>query len=86
MTLHFRLCNGFPQIFKLEVPKHRILHGMPDALQTGQRRLKLTFAQVPCALLPLRLFSFSILLKEIRYSLTIVDDNDMVVYLCSFRF
>ena len=52
----------------------------------------LTFTQVPCVLLLLRLFPFSILLKEVcdllwhRYLLTIVDDNDVVVHLCPFRF
>ena len=90
MTLHVQFRNGSPQIFKPEVPEHRILHGTLDALQTGQHRFKLTFTQVPCVLLLLRLFPFSILLKEVcdllwhRYLLTIVDDNDVVVHFVSF--
>ena len=90
MTLHVQFRNGSPQIFKPKVPEHRILHGTLDALQTGQRRFKLTFTQVPCVLLVLRLLPFSILLKEVRdllwhrYLLTIVDDNDRVVYFVSF--
>ena len=81
-----------PQIFKPEVPEHCILHGTLDAIRTGQHRFKLTFTQVPCVLPLLRLFPFSILLKEVcdllwhRYLLTIVDDNDVVVHLCPFRF
>ena len=81
---------ALPQIFKPEVPEHCILHGAPDALQTGQHRFKLTFTQVPCVLLFLRPFPFSILLKEVcdllwhRYLLTIVDDNDRVVHFVSF--
>ena len=92
LTLHIQFRNGSPQIFKLEVPEHRILHGTLDALQIGQHRFKLTFTQVPCVLLLLRLFPFSILLEEVcdllwhRYLLTIVDDNDVVVHLCPFRF
>ena len=79
-----------PQIFKPEVPEHRILRGTLDAFQTGQHRFKLTFTQVPCVLLFLRPFPFSILLKEVcdllwhRYLLTIVDDNDVVVHFVSF--
>ena len=33
--------HGFPQIFKPEVPKRRIYHGMPDTTQAGQLRLDL---------------------------------------------
>ena len=74
------------------VSEQAILHGTLDALRTGRHRFKLTFTQVPCVLLLLRLFPFSILLKEVcdllwhRYLLTIVDDNDVVVHLCPFRF
>ena len=51
LTLHVQFRNGSPQIFKPEVPEHRILHGTLGALQTGQHRFKLTFTQVPCVLL-----------------------------------
>ena len=90
--MHIQFRNGSPQIFKPEVPEHRILHGTLDALKTGQHRFKLTFTQVPCVLLLLRLFPFSILLKEVcdllwhRYLLTVVDDDNVVVHLCPFRF
>ena len=88
--MHIQFRNGSPQIFKPEVPEHRILHGTLDALKTGQHCFKLTLPQVPCVLLLLRLFPFSILLKEVcdllwhRYLLTIVDDNDVVVHFVSF--
>ena len=90
LTLHVQFRNGSPQIFKPEVPERRILHGTLDALQTGQHRFKLTFTQVPCVLLVLRLLPVPILLKEVRdllwyrYLLTIVNDNDRVVYFVSF--
>ena len=59
-------------------------------IRTGQHRFKLTFTQVPCVLLLLRLFPFSILLKDVCdllwhcHLLTIVDDNDRVVNFVSF--
>ena len=65
LTLHVQFRNGSPQIFKPKVPEHCILHGTLDAIRTGRHRFKLTFTQVPCVLLFLRLFSFSILLKEV---------------------
>ena len=88
--MHIQFRNGLPQIFKLEVPERRILHGSPDAIRTGRHRFKLTFTQVPCVLFVLRLLPFPILLKEVRdllwyrYLLTIVNDNDRVVYFVSF--
>ena len=90
MTLHVQFRNGSPQIFKPEVPEHRILHGTLDAIRTGRHRFKLTFTQVPCVLLVLRLFPFSILLKEVcdllwhRYLHTVIDNNDIVVHFVPF--
>ena len=49
--MHIQFRNGLPQIFKLEVPERRILHGTLDAIRTGRHRFKLTFTQVPCVLL-----------------------------------
>ena len=66
--------------------------GSPDAIRTGRHRFKLTFTQVPCVLFVLRLLPFPILLKgSLRPPLApilahVIDNNDIVVHLCPFRF